>query len=165
MVAIKGSFGPLGIAHWHNLPVQEKKDGMTIEPRERNIGIAMLRRVRPDLIEVHYAPGCMLDGAGLSEVRKARQELMGRQPYGMLSILPEDADFALPAMKEDHLAEDRREGYLQAIALVVRTSMIEMVLKLYFSYYPQMSRIHVTEHEAEAREWLEEQLRQVGRTG
>ena len=89
---------------------------------------------------------------------------MGRQPYGMLSILPEDADFALPAMKEDHLAEDRREGYLQAIALVVSAGMIEMALKLYFSYYPHMSRIRVTENEREARAWIEEQLQQIGRT-
>lgn len=138
---------------------------MTIEPRERDIGIATLNRVRLDFLEVQYAPGCMLDNSGLAQVRKARQELMGRRPYGMLSIIPEDADFMLEAMHQDHLAEDRKEGFLQAIAVVTAANMVEMVLKLYFSYYPQMSRILVTVNEAEARQWLQEQLEQLGNTG
>jgi len=138
---------------------------MTIDPRERQVPIAHLLRTRPDLIEVQYTPGCMLNSKGLEEVRRARQELMGNTPYGMLSIIPEDVDFELAAMQKDHLVSDRNEGSLKAIALVTAANMMEMVLKLYFSYYPQLARILVTDNEKEAREWLMGQLEDVARTG
>ncbi len=138
---------------------------MTIEPRERQTSIAHLTRVRPDLIEVQYTTGCVLNTKGLEEVRQARQELMGTTSYGMLSIIPEDADFELAAMQRDHLASDRNEGNMKAIALVTHANMMEMVLKLYFSYYPQLARLLVTDNETEARSWLFAQLEEVATTG
>lgn len=127
--------------------------------------IARLVRVRPDLLEARYLPGCTLTTASLAEVRQARQELMGEQPYAMLSFLPEDLDFELTAMNVDHLKEDREEGHLLAIAIVVRANMVEMVLKLYFSYYPWLRRIKVTDSEEEARNWMDEQFNQLAAAG
>lgn len=138
---------------------------MTTEIQERQVRIAHLVRVRPDLIEVRYYPGCVLNATGLEDVRKARQELMGAALYGMLSIIPEDSDFELAAMHQDHLASDRKEGNMKAIALVTHATMMEMVLKLYFSYYPQLARLLVTDTETEARAWLETQMQEVARTG
>ncbi len=138
---------------------------MTIEPTERETRIARLIRHRPDHLEVIYAPGCVLSSAGVAEVQVARRELMGSTPYGMLSIIPEDADFELNAMNVDHMAQDRKEGALLAVAVVARANMIEMVLKLYFSYFPQMSRILVTDKEPEARAWLDAQLSEIASTG
>lgn len=138
---------------------------MIIEKPEQQISIAHLARVRPDLIEVHYIPACMLHSKGLEEVRKARQELMGHVPYGMLSIIPEDVDFELEALHHDHLALDRSGGDLKAIAVVTHANMMELVLKLYFSYYPQLARLLVTDNETEARSWLQDQLEEVCRAG
>jgi hypothetical protein len=137
---------------------------MTIEPRERKTSIAHLVRVRPDYLEVMYAPGCMLSSAALKEVREARRELMGDKAYAMLSILPDDMDFELGAMSVDHLAEDRRDGNFLAIAVVTRTNMIEMILKLYFSYYPLLARLLVTDKEQQARAWLDVQFEEIART-
>ncbi|MBZ0205867.1 MAG: hypothetical protein K8H89_06045 [Flavobacteriales bacterium] len=138
---------------------------MTIEPREVRTSIAILKRMRPDHIEVHYLSGAMLNTAGLAEVRKARRELMGNAPYSMLSIIPEDVDYAASAMSVDHLADDRKEGALLAIAVVAHANMMEMILKLYFSYYPQLNRIKVTPSEADARAWLKAQMEEIGQTG
>jgi len=138
---------------------------MTIEPAERRTSIARLVRVRPDLVEIHYDPGCTLTLPHMGEVQEARRELMGTRPYGMITIIPEDVDYQLPAMDKDHLAEDRTQGQLVATAVVARANMIEMLVKLYFSYFPQMHRIHVTADEVEARAWLETQLEQDTRTG
>ena len=52
-----------------------------------------------------------------------------------------------------------------AQAVVTRTNMIEMVLKLYFSYYPLLTRLLVTDKEAEARAWLDAQFKELGRAG
>lgn len=136
---------------------------MTIDHRETRTSIARMTRVRPDYLEVMYEPGCMLTSASLKEVREARRELMGGSPYIMFSILPEDVDFELGAVNVDHLADDRRDGNFLAIAVVTRTNMIEMILKLYFSYYPLLTRLLVTDKEREAREWVDTQFKELGR--
>lgn len=138
---------------------------MTIEPREVHTSIAIRKRMRPDHIEVQYLHGAVLNTAALGEVQKARRELMGKAPYSMLSIIPEDVDYVASAMSVDHLADDRKEGALLAIAVVAHANMMELILKLYFSYYPQMNRIHVTPSEKEAREWLKVQMEEIARTG
>lgn len=137
---------------------------MTIAPHERKTSIARMVRVRPDYLEVYYTPGCKLTSSSLKEIRDARGELMGGGSYAMLSLLPEDIDFELGAMNVDHLAEDRRDGNFLALAVVTRTNMIEMVLKLYFSYYPLLIRLLVTDKEEEARAWLDVQFEELGRT-
>lgn len=138
---------------------------MTIEPREARTSVAILKRIRPDFLEAHYLPGAVLNTASLEEVSRARRKLMGDSPYAMLSIVPEDVDYTTSAMTVDHLSEDRKEGALLAIALVAHANMMELILKLYFSYYPHLSRIHVTPSEADAREWLQTQMEEIVRTG
>lgn len=138
---------------------------MTIEHRETRTSIAQLTRVRPDYLEVVYQPGSTLSNASLREVRDARRELMGATPYAMFSMLPDDIDFELGAMNVDHLADDRRDGNFLAIAVVTRTNMIEMILKLYFSYYPLLTRLLVTDKEEEARAWMAAQFKELGREG
>lgn len=138
---------------------------MTSEPREIRTSVALLKRLRPDHIEVEYVPGCVFNTAAMIEVQQARRELMGTTPYSMLSIVPEDVDYELSAMNVDHLAVDRKEGALLAIAVVTHANMMELVMKLYFSYYPQLSRIKVTASEDEARKWLAAQMEELSRTG
>ena len=137
---------------------------MNNEQHERHVSIAHLVRKQPDLIEIQYTPGCLFNSKFGDEVRRARQELMGAVPYGVLSLIPEDADFELAAMHQDHFASDRNEGSMKAIALVTAANMMEMMLKLYFSYYPQLARLQVTDNEDEARAWLRLQMEEVART-
>ena len=134
---------------------------MTSLPTEVHTGIAVLTRMRANLLEAHYRPGCIFNGASLVEVQRARRELMGATPYGMLSIIPHDADFELAAMGTDHLAQDRSEGTLLAIAVVTHANMLEMVMKLYFSYFPQPGRVLVTMSEDEARTWINAKLEEL----
>ena len=138
---------------------------MSIEPREIRTSVAILKRMRPDHLEAHYLHGAVLNTASLEEVQRARHKLMGKVPYCMLSIIPEDVDYTVSAITVDHLHEDRKEGALLAIAVVARADMMEMILKLYFAYHPQLTRIHVTPSEADAHQWLKNQMEELGRTG
>lgn len=138
---------------------------MATEPTERRTAIARLVRVREDLCEIYYDAGCTFELPLIAEVQEARRALMGQRRYGTLTIIPEDVDYQLPAMNTDHAARDRKESLIIATAVVCRASMIEMLVKLYFSYFPQLHRIKVTDSEAEARTWLEEQLEQHALTG
>lgn len=125
--------------------------------------IATLKRMGPELIEVYYAPHARLSMEGLAQVRLARRAMMGEEVYGLLSFIPEDMDFDMDAMSEDHLAIDRQEGRLWAIAVVTGTGLIQVVLRLYLSYFPQNTRIHVTDSEQEARQWLQGKMEAVER--
>ena len=138
---------------------------MTIEPREYDTAIATLVRVRTDLVEVHYKPGCILAIPQMTEVQAMRRRIMGATPYGMITFIPEDVDFELPSMQVDHLETDRKKGQVIATAVVARAHMIEMLVKLYFSYFPQLHRVRVTDNEQEARAWLDAQLGESMRTG
>ncbi|MBK7556037.1 MAG: STAS/SEC14 domain-containing protein [Flavobacteriales bacterium] len=138
---------------------------MTLEPREYSTSIAKLVRVRPDFVEIHYAPGCTLTLEDMTEVQELRRKIMGTKPYGMLTIIPDDVDYQLNAMDKDHLSTDRSQGNVLATAVVAKATMIELLVKLYFAHFPQMHRIHVTDNEKEARAWLSTQLEQHASTG
>lgn len=107
----------------------------------------------------------MFDPKSVAEVQDKRREVMGNRPYATLTLIPEDVDFNLETMRQDQGQPDRTQSQLLASAVVARSSMIEMLTKLYFSYYPQLHRILVTDDERTAREWLEQQLEEIARTG
>lgn len=138
---------------------------MTFEPRLYETTIATLVRVRPDLVEIRYKPGSMLTVEHMTEVQKMRRTIMGHAPYAMLTFIPGDVDFQMNTMRTDHMAADRIQSQVIATAVVAEANMIEMLVKLYFSYFPQLQRIRVTDNEGEARAWLSEQLEENARTG
>jgi hypothetical protein len=138
---------------------------MTFEPRTYETECAVLERSRPDLLEIHYRHGALLTNESIAEVSSMRRAVMGTAYYGTLSLVPEDVDYRLETMQRDHMAEDRSQGRVIASAVVARANMMEMMVKLYFSYFPQLHRILVTDKEDEARRWLDAQLAEHGRTG
>jgi hypothetical protein len=138
---------------------------MTFEPRTYETESAVLMRTRADLLEIHYRHGVLLTNEGLAEVADRRRAVMGTVRYGTLSVVPEDVDYRLETMQKDHLAEDRPLGQVIASAVVARANMMEMMVKLYFSYFPPVHRILVTDKEDEARAWLDVQLAAHAQTG
>lgn len=138
---------------------------MDFEQRTYRTSIATLIVVRPDLVEIHYDPGVVFDANGVGEVQARRREVMGDRPYATLTLIPDGVDFELGTMRNDYAQADRARGQLLASAVVVRSSMIEMLTKLYFSYFPQMQRILVTDDERSARTWLAAQMKEIAATG
>ncbi|MCB9184356.1 MAG: hypothetical protein H6591_10580 [Flavobacteriales bacterium] len=138
---------------------------MTLEPREYRTSSATLTVVRPDLLEIRYDPGTIFNLQNVGEVQMKRRELMANRPYMTLTIIPEDVDYSLDSTHTDQGKPDRGEGRLLASAIVARASMIQMLTKLYFSYFPQLHRILVTDDELAARAWLDQQIREIASTG
>jgi hypothetical protein len=143
----------------------ETLPAMTLEPREVTTAIATLMRVKKDLLEINYHAGCVLSAAPMTEVQEARRSLMGNVPYGMLTMIPEDVDFNLDAMRTDHLQADRSMGNVVAMAIVAKAALIQKLVNIYFTYYPDFHRVLVTDREDEARRWLDAQLEEVANTG
>ncbi len=138
---------------------------MTLEPRTYETAIATLTVLRPDLLEIRYHNDIVFSALTVGDVQRMRREVMGERPYATLTIIPDNVDYNLDAMRQDQAAPDRAASQLLASAVVTKASMIEMLTKLYFSYYPQQHRILVTDDEQAARRWVDEQLEGMSQTG
>jgi hypothetical protein len=131
----------------------EDREEQTAETR-----LAHIVRVRPDLMEIRYKPGVTMDMAGVKEIHETRKRLFGDHPYASLSLIPDDVDFELAITQQDHYAVNRPKDPLLAWAVVARGAMLDMIAKLYFSYFPQTFPVLTTNDEAEARAWIAAQL-------
>lgn len=103
----------------------------------------------------------MLNSAGLAEVQKALRELMQNAPYTMLSIIPEIVDHAVGAMSVGPFAQ--RPGGRSAAGHCRGgpCQLMDMMLKPYFSYYPEPNHTKVPPYEAETSAWLNAQMEEI----
>lgn len=134
---------------------------MGLQPGEHRTSIATLRVVTDQLIEIHYDAGIVFSIKAVAEVQEKRRELMRAGAYATLTIIPEDVDYQMDTLTRDQSLPDRPENRLLASAVVAKASMIQLLTKLYFSYFPQLQRIFVTDDEEAARNWLLQQLKEL----
>lgn len=134
---------------------------MGLQPGEHRSSIATLRVVTDQLIEIHYDAGIVFSVKAVAEVQEKRRELMRAGAYATLTIIPEDVDYQLETMTRDQSLPDRPVNRVLASAVVAKASMIQLLTKLYFSYFPQLQRIFVTDDEDAARAWLLQQLKEI----
>ena|SRR5690606_24940817 len=134
---------------------------MSLQPGEHRTSIATLRLVTDQLIEIHYDAGIVFSLKAVAEVQEKRRALMGDSAYATLTLIPEDVDYQLDTMTRDQSLPDRPENRVLASAVVAKASMIQLLTKLYFSYFPQLQRIFVTDDEDAARAWLQQQLKEI----
>ncbi len=128
---------------------------------ERILGIATLRQVSPVLVEIHYHPGVKLTASTVAQVQAERRAMMGAGPYATFTIIPADVDYHIDTMSRDQGKADRDAGGLLACAVVAKASTIEMLTRLYLSYFPPKVRFLVSPNEADARKWLEAQIAEL----
>lgn len=138
---------------------------MTLEPREFDTRIATLVRVSNELLEIRYKPGTVFITEDVAEVQSMRRTIMGSAPYATLTIIPEDTDFSMESMRTDHAGADRSESQIIATAIVAKSTLIERLTNVYLKFFPQLQRMLVTDNEAEARAWMEQQLKEIASTG
>ena len=138
---------------------------MTLEASEFDTRIATLVRVSNELLEIRYKPGTVFITEDVAEVQSMRRTIMGSAPYATLTIIPEDTDFSMESMRTDHAGADRSESQIIATAIVAKSTLIERLTSVYFKFFPQLHRVLVTDNEAEARAWMEQQLKEIASTG
>ena len=138
---------------------------MTLEASEFDTRIATLVRVSNELLEIRYKPGTVFITEDVAEVQSMRRTIMGSAPYATLTIIPEDTDFSMESMRTDHAGADRSESQIIATAIVAKSTLIERLTNVYLNFFPQLKRMLVTDNEAEARAWMEQQLKEIASTG
>ncbi len=110
------------------------------------------------LIEQRYHPYARFSPALLKEARKARERITRKGACAVLVVIPAEIPVDAPSTNEDHLRDESQGRSIIAMAVVAESAAMNAATKFYFRYYPQAFETKVFVEEAEAREWLSEQI-------
>lgn len=119
---------------------------------------AIIERVRPDLVICRYRPGVKVDANAVRENLEARKRFPGTEAYGVIGIFPEDVDFDMTVLYNDHYAEARVDEVTSVLAIVAEGSLFERIASLYFSYHPTNFSTRIFRELEEAMNWVEERI-------
>ena len=123
-------------------------------PRTIETRLATMTMVEAGLLLQRFRENVRIDLPGFQENKEARFTLSGDEPCAMLSVFPREIDFDVRITSSDHFAPERGKETLTALAVVAQDSMVEMVSRLYFSYFPQVFNARVFNNEQSALNWL-----------
>jgi hypothetical protein len=132
---------------------------MHFEDRPMELPIAVLTHVRPDLLEVRYKDGAIITPKGLHEIHEAHKQLCWNTPHAVLYIIPVSVGYEVESMQQAYWAPG--EDPVVAMAVAAGSAEIQMVTRLYFTYFPQVFPTLVTNDRSEALAWLEARLAEL----
>ena len=104
---------------------------------------ATLSWLCPNTIEVRFTSGVRLDMSAIAEVITARKRMQGDTPVGLLLIIPSETELDVAIIGTDHLRVHQATDNVLAFAVVARSAVSEVLLRLYKAYYPTLSRAAV----------------------
>jgi hypothetical protein len=119
---------------------------------------ATLSWLGPNAIELRFASAILLDMAAIAEMIADRKRIQGHTPVGLLLIVPEDTELDMSIIGTDHLRVHQATDNVLGFAVVARSSVSEVLLRLYKAYYPTTFETEVFTAEEEARTWLSDQV-------
>ena len=97
---------------------------------------AVVERVSPELVITRYRPGIRANAAAVKENLEARMSFPGREPYGVIGIFPEDVDFDMSLLEQDHYTDIALNEVTQVLAIVAEGALFDPIARLYFAYHP-----------------------------
>lgn len=123
---------------------------------------AVVQRVSPHVMECRYKPGVKVDAVAVRENLQARKQLDGTKAYGVIGIFPEDVDFDMSLLYNDHYREAGVDEWTRVLAIVSEGMLFERLAKLYFTYHPTNFSTKVFNDLEEARAWVEQCMSEHG---
>lgn len=119
---------------------------------------ATLSWLSPNEIAIRFTPGTTLDKSGIAGVIAARKRMQGDKGVGLLLIVPADTELDISVINTDHLKVNQATDHVLGFAVVARSAVSEVLLRLYKAYYPTTFEAEVFTDENEARTWLSKQV-------
>ncbi|MBK8498233.1 MAG: hypothetical protein IPL52_05330 [Flavobacteriales bacterium] len=118
--------------------------------------IARIERDPAGIIRIRVNDGARLDVGGFKEILATRQRLAGGVPARVMALLPEDVDFEVQIMNEDHYAGIDASAFTKAFAIITQASLYTRLYQLYAAYFKPGFPVQVFPDEAAALVWLAE---------
>ena len=126
---------------------------------------AWFTRAASDLLEIRLKPGIRIDVACVADIMRERVRLCGTDASCVLVLVPPDAELDIAVIGVDHYRANGSSEGLRAVAIVSEALMMETMARLYAAYFPPMFRLEIFNQEADAREWMNEQLAELRQAG
>ena len=120
--------------------------------------LATLERISPQLVVIQYKPGVVIDAIGIREIIDVRRARFGQDPYAVIAIVPESADFNMSMLETDHYTEGSENDMMRVLATVVEDDFHRRMTELYASYHPTDFHYKVFSQLQPAMIWAEEML-------
>lgn len=115
---------------------------------------AELERLPNGDLEVRFKGHVKLTVPLLDEVMEAREKLGAHGSYTVLVTLPEDIDFDVNVLTNDHYKGRGLEKSTYAVAWDAESEMNEELVEIFYRYFPQPFPVKVFRDQQEARAWL-----------
>lgn len=123
---------------------------------------ALVERVSPELVICRYKRGVKVDAAAVRENLAARMRFPGNEPYAVVGIFPEDVDFDMSLLEQDHYTDRVLKAVTRILAIVAEGALFEPIANLYFAYHPTWFLNRVFRTEEEAMVWVKKQIGKLG---
>ncbi len=105
-------------------------------------------------LEVRFKEHVKLTVPLLDEVMEARVKLGAHGSYTVLVTLPEDIDFDVNVLTNDHYKGRELEKSTCAVAWDAESEMNEELVEIFYRYFPQPFPVKVFRKQEDARAWL-----------
>jgi len=115
---------------------------------------AELERLPDGNLEMRFKKNVKLTLDRIHEILDARVKLGGEGSYSVLVTLPEEVDFDVNVLTNDHHRDRELHKCTYAVAWDAQSSMNEQLVEIFYRYFPQPFPVKVFRTEQEARAWL-----------
>lgn len=106
-------------------------------------------------VEIRFRKESKITLSAIKEILDARVKLGGLGEYAVLVTLPEDIDFDINVLTNDHYQDRELHKCTYAVAWDAESKMNEQLVEIFYRYFPQPFPVKVFRTEQEAREWLD----------
>ncbi|MEZ4739854.1 MAG: hypothetical protein R2818_11010 [Flavobacteriales bacterium] len=106
-------------------------------------------------VEIRFLKESKITLSAIKEILDARVKLGGLGEYAVLVTLPEDIDFDINVLTNDHYQDRDLHKCTYAVAWEAESKMNEQLVEIFYRYFPQPFPVKVFRTEQEARDWLD----------
>ncbi len=115
---------------------------------------AVMERMNADIVVCRYKTGVKMSAAVVRENLAARKLFAEELPFGVIGIVPEDADFEMGMLTTDLYGNGAASRETHALAIVVQDNLLEKIAGIYFRYHPTEFPTKVFRHLHDAVAWI-----------
>ena len=106
-------------------------------------------------VEIRFRKEARITLSAIQEILDARVKFCGLGEYAVLVTLPEDIDFDISVLTNDHYQDRELHRCTYAVAWDAESKMNEQLVEIFYRYFPQRFPVKVFRSKDEAREWLD----------
>lgn len=119
---------------------------------EVDTALARVVYTSPVLVEAHIKPDVRITAVALQEIMRTRRAMVGDTRGALYVIAPGELDWELAALQTDYFGPEGEN--LSAVAVMVDSKVLSMVVNSYFSLFPSRFPTKVFDNVEDGRVWL-----------